>query len=349
MERIVNITPVDKNAYQEAKARWDSIAKPLGSFGHLEDMVCQLAAIQETSDVRLRKRAVVVMCGDHGVVEEGVTQCGSEISAICADAIADGRSNINVIARTVNADVYAVDVGLSNEAYSASLIRKHVADGTANITHGPAMTLEQVRQAISAGIDMVELLKEDGVDIIVSGEMGIGNTTATAAMTAALTGLFPEQVTGRGAGLSDEGLDRKFSAINRALEANRDNIGDTFGILRCLGGYEIAAMTGLFLGGAYYHMPIVIDGVTSLAAAAAAVGICPTTADYMFASHCSNEPSAKTLLAFVGKHAVIDGGLRLGEGTGGALLLPLLDGALALYHESHSFEQENIAQYQPLG
>ncbi len=345
MERIEMIVSADKAAYRQAKERWDSIAKPLGSFGALEKMVCQLAAVQSTADVRLDKRAVVVMCGDHGVVEEGVTQCGSEVTAVCADAIAEGRSNINAVARAVNAEVFAVDVGMTHDGKSEKLIRRRVADGTQNITHGTAMTVAQTRQAIAVGIDMAGLIKSGGFDVIVSGEMGIGNTTSAAAMTAAFTGLSPEMVTGRGAGLSDEGMKRKLKAVKKALEVNKKFLTEPFGVLQSLGGFEIAAMTGLFLGGAVYKIPVVIDGVTSLAAAAAAVGICQKSSEYVLPSHISGEPAARSLFEKIGMKPVIDAGLRLGEGTGGALLLPLLDGALALYRESHSFDEEKIERY----
>ncbi len=348
MERIENIRPADKNAYLMARERWDSIAKPLGSFGLLEEMICKIAAVQGTADVKLGKRAVVVMCGDHGVVEEGVTQCGSEVTAVCADAIAAGRSNINAIARSVGADVYAVDIGMKNQPKSRRLICRRVADGTANMVKGPAMTLPQTRQAIAVGIDMAGLIKSNGFDIIISGEMGIGNTTATAAMTAALTGVEPDLVTGRGAGLSEEGLRRKILTVQKAIFVNQHELNTPFDILRCLGGLEIAAMTGLFLGGAVYRIPVVIDGVTTLAAAAVAVSINSQTADFMLASHRSEEPAVSALFGVIGMQPVISAGLRLGEGTGGALLLPLLDGTLALYRESHSFDEEHIARYKPL-
>jgi nicotinate-nucleotide--dimethylbenzimidazole phosphoribosyltransferase len=348
MNRIKNITPADKAAYQAAKSRWDSIAKPLGSFGLLEEMIQKLAAVQGTADVDISVRTAVVMCGDHGVVSEGVTQCGQEVTAECAKAIAEGRSNINAVAAAFNAEVIAVDVGIAADVDCGRLIKRKAVYGTRNITQGSAMTAEETEAAIVTGMDMVEELREHGTKIIVTGEMGIGNTTPTAALASVLLDLPPEQVTGRGAGLSAEGLQRKINVVRQAIEVNRPDRNDAYDVLQKLGGAEIAAMVGLFLGGAYYRVPVVIDGVISAAAAAVACGMTPLCREYMLASHCSGEPAGEGLLAFCGLTAPINAGLRLGEGTGGVLLLPLLDGALALYRNSHRFDETNIERYAEL-
>jgi nicotinate-nucleotide--dimethylbenzimidazole phosphoribosyltransferase len=210
------------------------------------------------------------------------------------------------------------------------------------------MTDEETEAAIVTGMDIVKELREHGTKIIVTGEMGIGNTTPTAALASVLLNLPPEQVTGRGAGLSAEGLQRKINVVRQAIEVNRPDRNDAYDVLQKLGGAEIAAMTGLFLGGAYYRVPVVIDGVISAAAAAVACGMTPLCREYMLASHCSGEPAGEGLLAFCGLTAPINAGLRLGEGTGGVLLLPLLDGALALYRNSHRFDETNIERYAEL-
>ena len=348
MNRIKNITPADKAAYQAAKSRWDSIAKPLGSFGLLEEMIQKLAAVQGTADVDISVRTAVVMCGDHGAVSEGVTQCGQEVTAECAAAIAEGRSNINAVAEAFNTEVIAVDVGIAADVDCGRLIKRKVVYGTRNITQGSAMTAEETEAAIVTGMDMVKELREHGTKIIVTGEMGIGNTTPTAAIATVLLDLLPEQVTGRGAGLSAEGLQRKINVVRQAIEVNRPDRNDAFDVLQKLGGAEIAAMVGLSLGGAYYRVPVVIDGVISAAAAAVACGMAPLCCEYMLASHCSGEPAGEGLLAFCGLTAPINAGLRLGEGTGGVLLLPILDGALALYRNSHRFDETNIERYAEL-
>lgn len=348
MERIRRIVSADRSAYDAAKRKWDSIAKPLGSFGVLEEHICRLAAAQGTDSPDISKRCAVIMCGDHGVCEEGVTQCGIEVTAECAADIACGRSNVNAVAAAYGADVLAVDVGIASDVKCSGLLHRKVSYGTRNMTKGPAMTREEAEKAITAGLDIAGQLKAEGQKLIVVGEMGIGNTTSASAIASVLTGLPPEKVTGRGAGLSTEGLIRKREAVRRAIEVNSPDPSDGFDVLCKVGGLEIAAMTGLFLGGAYYRVMTVIDGVISSAAAALAVLIEPKCRDYMLASHCSGEPAGKGLLDIVGQRAVIDAGLRLGEGTGGLLLIPLLDGALSLYNNARRFDDTTIERYVEL-
>ncbi len=348
MDRIKAIVPADKGAYARAKERWDSIAKPLGSFGLLEEAVCRLAAVTGSEDIDISKRCAAVMCADHGVVAEGVTQCGSEVTAECAAAIAEGRSNINAVAERFGIDVVAVDVGIGRDVRCDRLIDRKVAYGTADIARGAAMTSEQAERALTVGMDIIGELKAKGYGLIITGEMGIGNTTSVSAIASVLLGLPPERVTGRGAGLSSEGLSRKLKAVQRAIAVNRPDPRDPYDVLRKLGGFEIAAMTGMFLGGAYYRVPVVIDGVISAAAAALACMTEPLCGEYMLASHISHEPASEGLLRICGQRAVIDAELRLGEGTGGALLVPLLDGALALYNNSHRFAETSIERYVEL-
>ncbi|MBP5580725.1 MAG: nicotinate-nucleotide--dimethylbenzimidazole phosphoribosyltransferase [Ruminococcus sp.] len=348
MDRINKITPTGKAAYTAAKSRWDSIAKPLGSFGLLEEMVQKIAAVQGIPDVDISVRTAVVMCGDHGVIREGVTQCGQEVTAECAKAIAEGRSNINAVADAFNVEVIAVDAGIAKDVNCNKLIQRKAVYGTRNIAEESAMTSGETEASIVTGMDTVKELCEQGTKIIVTGEMGIGNTTPTAAIASVLLGLPPEDVTGRGAGLSTEGLKRKINAVKRAIEVNQPDRNSPLELLQKLGGAEIAAMTGLVLGGAYYHIPVIIDGVISAAAAAVACTINPICCEYMLASHCSGESAGEGLLAYCGLKAPIKAGLRLGEGTGGVLLLPLLDGALALYRNSHRFENTNIERYAEL-
>ncbi|MBQ6041926.1 MAG: nicotinate-nucleotide--dimethylbenzimidazole phosphoribosyltransferase [Oscillospiraceae bacterium] len=345
MDRIHLIEKPDDSAYLAAKSHWDSIAKPLGSFGDLEEMLQRIAAIQHSADIDISGRTAVIFCADHGIVEEGVTQCGSDVTAICAAAIAEGRSNVNAIAREFHAEVLAVDIGMKTNAESDRIIQRKIAAGTRNFTKEPAMTEEQTTAAVRTGIDIVRELKTAGTRMIVSGEMGIGNTTSASAIAAVLLGLPPEAVTGRGSGLSDDGLRRKISTIRRGIELHRPSAEHPLHLLQMLGGLEIAGMTGLFLGGAVYRIPVIIDGVISAAAAAIAYRLNPLCAEYMLASHCSGEPAASGLLHMMHLKPVIDAGLRLGEGTGGLLLLPLLDGALALYRYAHKFDDEPIERY----
>ena len=348
MNRIKAIQPTDSNAAKNAEAQWNSIAKPLHSFGLLEEAVQKLAAIQKSADVCINHRTAVILCADHGVVDEGTTQCGQEVTAICAKAIAEGRSNVNALADSCGAEVIAVDIGMRNPVHTPKLINRRIADGTRNFTLEPAMTEIQAEKALICGMDLVQDLKTNRCSILLAGEMGIGNTTSASAIASVILNLPVETVTGRGAGLSDDGLKRKISAIRRGIELHKPSSDKPLHLLRTLGGLEIAGMTGLFLGAAYYQIPIVIDGLISSAAAAIAYQMNPLCAEYMFASHCSGEPAASGLLAQMHLKPVIDAQLRLGEGTGALLLLPLLDGALAIYRNAHRFDEESIERYREL-
>ncbi len=348
MNRINKIKPSDRLSAASAKKQWDSIAKPLGSFGLLEEFIEKIASVQGTKDIDISKRAVVVMCADNGVVCEGVTQTGSEITALSAVAIAEGRSNINALADAYSTDVISVDIGINRDTKSRFIIDRKIAYGTQNIVVSPAMTLSQAEKAVCVGMDIVRDLKNKGFRIIVTGEMGIGNTTTASAVSAVLLDMPVEEVTGRGAGLTSEGLERKISAIKRAIEFNRPDKDKPLEVLAKVGGFDIAGMTGLFLGGAVYGVPIIIDGVISATAAAIAYKINPLCAEYMLAGHVSGEPAGIKLLELMGLKAVINAGLRLGEGTGGIMLLPLLDGAVALYRNAHRFDEIGMERYVEL-
>lgn len=345
MERIHKIKAADKYAAIAAKKRWDSIAKPLGSLGIFEDAVCRLAAVQGTADVDIGKRLAVVMCADNGVVCEGVTQSDSSVTAMCANEIAEGRSSVNVIAKRVNADVAAINIGVAGDTHA---LDRRIARGTNNIAVGAAMSIKEAEAAIKVGIDIVRQYSSQGTKIIVTGEMGIGNTTCASALTAVLLGLPPREVTGRGAGLDDTRLAHKIEVIERAIAVNTPDINKPVELLAKLGGFDIAGMVGTFLGGAIYRVPVVIDGVISAAAAAVAAKIEPKCAEYMLASHCSSEPAGRLLLESIGLTAPIHAEMRLGEGTGGLMLLPLLDCALDVYRESHTFDDMKLERYIPL-
>ena len=348
MDRIQQITPDDAAVRAASAQHWDSIAKPLGSFGELETLITRIAAVQQREIPAISRRTVVVLCADHGVVEEGVTQTSSDVTACCAEAIASGTSNVNVIADSVGCEVLAVDIGMKADVPHPKLLNRKIACGTRNIAKFPAMTRTECEQALVIGMDLVRDLKAQGTQLVLTGEMGIGNTTPTAALASVLLRLSPKIVTGRGAGLSDAGLSRKLQAVQAAIARSTAGTDDPIGLLADLGGFEIAGMTGLFLGGAYYHIPVVIDGVISAAAACIAQAIAPISVESMLASHCSGEPAGEGLLAHLGLSPVIRAGLRLGEGTGALLLLPLLDSALALYTRSHQFDTLHIKPYEKL-
>lgn len=347
-ERIGKIAPDDEAARRAARERWDSLAKPVDGLGRFEEMIVDIAGARGSADVDLAKKAVVVMCGDHGVVAEGVSQTDQSVTVNVANAIAAGTSTINAMAASAGADVFAVDMGIAAERalIDGRVIDMNVKRGAGNIAAGPAMTREEACRAVLAGMDIARMLYERGYDIVVSGEMGIGNTTPMTAITCALSGLVPEAVTGRGAGLSDEGLARKIAAVQRALDANRPDDSDALDVLCKVGGLEIAGMAGLFLGGAESGLPVVVDVSVSSAAAVLAVMMCPEASGYMIMSCAGREPAAAKLAEMLGKKPVIDADMALGEGTSAVMLYPLLDMALSVYSNGRTFDDADITAYE---
>lgn len=348
MDRINEISPPNPAAKKLAYEQWNSIAKPLHSLGLLEEAIAEIAGITGDKKVCLNKRCAVILCADNGVVEEGVTQTDSGVTRIVAESIAAGNSNISHMAETFNADVIAVDVGMNTDSDNTKIIRRKTAYGTNNILNGAAMSQAQAISAIVAGIDMVKCCAEQGYKIIVTGEMGIGNTTTSSAIAAVLLDEPVKTVTGRGAGLDSEGLKRKIAIIEKAIEVSKPDKHSAIDILSKLGGFDIAGMTGLFLGGAVYHVPVVIDGFISAVSAALAVMLNPLAREYMLASHVSKEPAGIKMLDLIGLKPLITAELCLGEGTGGILLLPLLDGALSIYNSAHSFDSLSMEKYKEL-
>jgi len=332
-------------ARELAQYRWDHVAKPLRSLGKLEEMIVQIADIQQTADVCLSPRCVLVFCGDHGVVEEGVTQSGQEVTALVAKTIAGGTANVNLMASAAQTDVFAVDMGMAKDV--PGTIRLKNAYGTANIAKAPAMTRSQAETAVQAGIDLVGQMKEKGYRLIATGEMGIGNTTASTALACALLKLEPGDIVGRGAGLSDSGLTRKQNAIERALSVNIPDLHDPMDVLAKVGGYEIAGMVGAFLGGMRYRVPVVIDGVISAVAALTAVRICPECRKFMLPSHMSREPAMVKIVQELGLDPIIHADMALGEGTGAVALFPLLDMAHRVYTGEHTFDDLGMDAYTP--
>ncbi len=338
----------DKAAETAAKLRWNSIAKPLGGLGVLEDMISKIAGMCGTPDFSLDSRTAVIMCADNGVVSEGVSQSDSSVTAAVALETARGRSSVNLLAKQFGAGVIPVDIGMNTDVDDKRILNRKIAYGTGNIAAGPAMSRTQAENAVNVGIQLARELSQSGTDIIITGEMGIGNTTTSAAIASVVLGIPPEQAAGRGAGLDSAGLSRKISVIKRAIEVNRPQKNDPFDLLSKLGGYDIAGMTGLFLGGAECGIPVVIDGVISGVSALLAEMAAPGCRDFMLPSHVSSEPAGGLLLEKLGLRAPINAGFHLGEGTGGVMLLPLLDGALAVYNGAHSFGDMNMERYREL-
>ena len=339
------IEPLDEGALKAARDKWNAVAKPIGSLGQLELMVEKIAGLTGSIDVDISKRAVMVLCADNGVVAQGVTQSEPEITTVIAGSVARGISSVCRMAQTVNADAVSVDMGMMTPSDVPGVIDRCIARGTGDISLGPAMSREQALTAIKIGVDLVAQMKADGYKILATGEMGIGNTTTSSAMAAAFLGLPVETVTGRGAGLSNAGLARKCAAIERALAVNEPDANDALDVLSKLGGFDIAGLVGLFIGGAVHRAPIVIDGFISALAAYTAARLCPACTCAMLPSHVSAEPAARMLFDELGIEPIIHAGLRLGEGTGAVLLFPLLDAALALYNGT-TFDDTGIEAYE---
>ena len=363
--------------YTQAKKKWDAIAKPIDSLGVFEDMVARLCAIAGTVNPGdYKRRALLTLCADHGVVAEGVPQTDSGVTKVVAENIAHGCSGVNYMAQTAGVDVYAVDIGMLGEPYpDASLgmgymINRKVQAGTGNLAKEPAMSMETCERAIEAGKELVRECKEKGYEILAVGEMGIGNTTPTSALLAALLDLPAEAVTGRGAGLNDAGLARKVQVITQALARVQETVDakqsagqeqtdvkpqcgktdaqrpvDAKQLLAELGGLEIAGMVGVFLGVRQYQIPVVLDGAITCVAALVAMRMEPETVDYLLASHVSEEASGRLALEALGLPAVIHGKLCLGEGSGAMMLFPLLDMALSIYKNMGTFDDLSIEAY----
>lgn len=342
------IKPLDENAMEEARAHWMTVGKPLFSLGSLEDAVIQIAGIKGTSDFELRKRGLIIMCADNGVVEEGVTQTGQEVTAIVADNFTRGETSVCIMAEEAKVDLFPVDVGMATDVPSVTKKEYKVMYGTHNFAKEAAMTREEAVETIEVGIQMVKKCAEAGYEILATGEMGIGNTTTSSAVVSVLLDESVENVTGRGAGLSSEGLNRKIRAIERAIEKHQPDKEDVLDVLSKVGGLDIAGMTGAFLGGAIYHIPVLIDGFISSAAALCAVRMVPETADYILASHCSGEPAGRMVLEELKLPYLIDAKMSLGEGSGAVAAIPLLEMGVNVYRKMSTFEEIKVEQYEEL-
>lgn len=347
-ETIQAVTPPDKQAAEQAQRRFDSIAKPLHGLGLLEDLICRIAAAQKSAKADLSRRALAVFCADNGVVAEGVTQTGSEVTALVAKNLCRGDTSVSNMAKTARVDVFAVDMGMNTPVEEPGLIQCAVARGTNNLAIGPAMERAQAVQAIEQGISLARELAGQGYSILATGEMGIGNTTTSSAVASVLLHRPAAEMTGRGAGLDTPGLMRKIRVIEQAIEKNRPDADDVLDVLAKLGGFDIAGMAGLFLGGAACRVPVVIDGFISSVAALIAARLCPDAAGYMLASHVSGEPAGRVVLDALGLSPVITADMHLGEGTGAVALFPLLDLALSVYENMSTFEDISLEEYRPL-
>lgn len=345
---LSTVTPPDETARAAAHAHWAALAKPLGGLGLLETMVEDAAALTGTETPALTRRAVLVLCADNGVVAQGVSQTDASVTRAVLQNLAARRTSVCRMAAAAHCTVVPVDMGIAGAPVPGA-VNCRIAPGTADFTLGPAMTRTQAVQAIAHGIELVRAQKRApaGIQMLATGEMGIGNTTTSSAVASVLLNQPVQAMTGRGAGLSDAGLRRKLAAIERGIAVNHPDAADPLGVLAALGGFDIAGLCGVFLGGALENLPIVMDGFISGVAALCAVRLCPAAGKAVFASHVSSEPAARLVLDALDKKPLITADLHLGEGTGAVASLPLWDMALAVYNGCYSFAEGGITPYTP--
>lgn len=345
-EIITGIQPVNRAAMEDAWNCWDSLCKPLRGLGWLEEVLVQLAGIYGTSHPHPDKRAVVIMGADNGVVKEGVTQTDSSVTIQVLENMGDRLSTACVMCSLANCELIPVNIGALTDGKHPRIRNIAVRHGTGNIAEGPAMSREECVRAILAGVHLVQELKEEGYQLIVTGEMGIGNTTTSSACAAVLFDQEVETVTGRGAGLSTEGLKRKVQVIRKAIEVNQPKKEDALDVISKIGGLDIAGMVGCYLGAAYYHLPILIDGFISAISAYLASMLCETSKEYMIGTHCSAEPASRLVIERLGMKVPLRAGMHLGEGTGAIMALSLIDQALNVYYHLTTWDGGHVEAYQ---
>ena len=340
---LARIKPVSKELQQQAQAKLDNKTKPLGALGRLEEFARRIVTISNSLEPDISKKVLFTFAGDHGVTAEGVSICPKEVTTQMVFNFLKGGAGINVLARHVGAEVRVVDVGVDHDFGGLpGLIHRKVARGTQNLAHGPAMTRDETLAALQVGIDLADQCKAEGIGLVGTGEMGIGNTTPSSAIIAAISGLPVRELTSRGTGISDESLERKIRIIEQSLALNRPDQQDPLDVLAKVGGLEIAAIAGLVLGCAANSLPVVIDGFISTAGALIASELHPSVRDYIFAAHQSMEIGHRVMLERIGVEPILDLHLRLGEGTGAALAMGLIESGVKIMKEMATFEQAGV-------
>lgn len=345
----LSVSAPDPAIYERVLKNWDTIAKPLDGMGRFETVTARIGAILGTDRMNISRKAVIIMCADNGIVAEKISQSGQEVTTAVVRQMAKKTSSVGKMAALIGADTIPVDIGMQETERIPGVLDRKVRCGTRNFRVEPAMTEAEAVWAIRTGIEMVSDCRRKGYRILATGEMGIGNTTTSSAVAAALLNCDADDVTGRGAGLSDERLLHKKQVIREAIEKYGLYGADPLYVLQTVGGLDIAGLAGVCMGGGLFHIPIVLDGVISMTAALLAEKICPGTAAYLIASHKGKEPAVEKLMSALQLQPVIDAGMALGEGTGAVMMLSLLDMAMAVYHDRTSFSDIRVAQYERYG
>ncbi|WP_296971228.1 nicotinate-nucleotide--dimethylbenzimidazole phosphoribosyltransferase [Tepidanaerobacter sp. EBM-38] len=343
-QTLQQIKPLDEEVMKKTQARLDDLTKPAGSLGMLENIAKQIAGITGNVVPELPKKAAILMAGDHGILKEGVAPFPQEVTPQMVLNFVNGGAAMSVLTRHENAKLYVVDIGVASDLPDVpNIINRKVAYGTKNMAEGPAMTYEEATQAIEVGIDIAEMAIKEGAGIIAIGEMGIGNTSPSSAIIATYSNLPVEDVVGRGTGVDDERLKIKIAAIEKALMVNKPNPKNPLDVLSKVGGLEIAGLTGVILACAANRVPVIIDGFISGAAAVIAKEMSPLAANYMLGSHLSEEPGHKVILDFLGIKPILMLNMRLGEGTGAALAMNIVDASLKILKEMATFSEAGVS------
>ncbi len=344
LQKILScIRPVDKDYLKRAKLRLNSLTKPLESLGKLEIVAQRYAAIKEDLNPSIDRKMIFTFAGDHGVVEEGVSAYPGEVTIQMVLNMLAGGAAINVLAKHVGAEVTVVDIGVNHDFEPAEgFVINKTGYGTKNFAIGPAMTYEEALKSIKTGIDLVDECAGKGVDIIGTGEMGIGNTTPSSAILCVFTGLPAREVTGRGTGIDNATLQKKADVIEKAINLNRPDTEDPVDVLAKVGGFEIGGIAGLIIGCAFHRIPVVVDGFISTAGALIAVALNPTINEYLFYSHLSSEAGHKQMLDKLGQGPILDLDMRLGEGTGAAIAMSIIEASVKIMTEMATFESAGV-------
>ena len=339
------IKPLDRAFFEKAQARLDNLTKPQGSLGRLEEVAARVVAITEDLRPKTAGKRIYVFAGDHGVEEEGVSCFPREVTAQMVFNFLRGGAGINVLARQAGAEVLVVDMGVDYDFQGISgLLDRKIARGTGNLARGPAMSRKQAIQSLAVGIELARNARQDGVNLLGCGDMGIANTTPSSAITAVMTGESLDKITGKGTGIDEKRWKKKVNVIRQAIRKNRPDRNDPVDVLAGVGGFEIGGIAGLILGAAFFRIPMVIDGFISGAGALIAAGLSPLVKDYFFASHQSAEPGHRAILKALRQRPLLELDLRLGEGTGAALGMGLVEAATRILNEMAAFGEAKVSR-----
>jgi nicotinate-nucleotide--dimethylbenzimidazole phosphoribosyltransferase len=351
-EIIEGIKPVEEEWIQKAQERTAQLVMPTRALGRLHEISERLCGIQQTLEPVIDQKAILVMAGDHGVVEEGVSAYPQEVTPAMVQTFLAGGAGINAISRQVGADVWVVDMGIIPELDAAGLkgaerlVVEKIGNGTASFAKGPAMSRQNAEKALLVGFEQASRRVENGAEILGTGDMGIGNTTPSAAIGSVITGASLDEMVGRGTGVDDAGLAHKRDIVRRGIETNTPLPEDGLDVLAKVGGFEIGGIAGTILAAAFHQRAVVVDGFISTAGALIAHALCPTVKDYLFAGHCSEEAGHRTMLKHLGLEPILDLGMRLGEGTGAALAMGVMDSAVRMFKEVLTFQEAGVADKQ---